>query len=74
MSFRIFQIMQLLFWKNHELSLKSRDMNTLLLILCELPKKSPPKQILGLMRNKKILKIRRFASKIACNRPDFMVK
>ena len=33
---------------------------------CELPKKSPPKQILGLMRNKKILKIRRFACDFAC--------
>ena len=44
------------------------------MVYCELPKKSPPKQILGLMRNKKILKIRRFARNFACNRPDFMVK
>lgn len=31
------------------------------------------KQILWLMGNKKILKIRRFARDFACKRPDFMV-
>ena len=30
------------------------------------------KQILGMIRNKKILKSRRFARNFACNRPDFM--
>ena len=34
--------------------------------------KISPKQILGLMRNKRILKIRRFACDFVCNRPDFM--
>ena len=35
--------------------------------------KISPKQILGMMRNKKILKIRRFVRDFACNRPDFMI-